>query len=217
MLLQVSPSKCQRMSSPRLLLRLEKGLCIAYKTKILVEATKMDGIGIRSRVQTIVAPHLANGRLESGESRKSTLIQGSITVHLLNYFENHCSIGYVLDKQDRVCYATNCGADMVKGVTSAVLCSHGDPPDPWQPRGDGASVRVIGSISFHLPLFLLLFKSLLQFLVKPKPTTSTKEDKVMAIKSVRLTVKSTFVCVKFPVSDSSIDRGLPVKYPEKLH
>lgn len=57
-----------------------------------------------------MAPHLANGRLESGEWRvekgggahgfdlllldeKSTLIQGSITVHLLNYFENHCSIG----------------------------------------------------------------------------------------------------------------------------
>nr|VDD25307.1 unnamed protein product [Brassica oleracea] len=33
----------------------------------------------------------------------------------------------------------------------------------------------------------------------------------MAMKSVRLTVKSTFVSVKFPVSDSSIDCGLPMK------
>ncbi|CAF1860120.1 unnamed protein product [Brassica napus] len=33
----------------------------------------------------------------------------------------------------------------------------------------------------------------------------------MAMKSVRLTVKSTFVSVKFPISDSSIDRGRPMK------
>ncbi|CAF2100746.1 unnamed protein product [Brassica napus] len=33
----------------------------------------------------------------------------------------------------------------------------------------------------------------------------------MAMKSVRLTMKSNFVSVKFPVSDSSIDCGLPMK------
>lgn len=70
------------------------------------------------------------------------------------------------------------------------------------------------SIFLCFSSYLSLF---VQFLVKPKPTTSTKEDKIMAMKSVRLTVKSTFVSVKFPVSDSSIDCGLPMKYPEKLH
>ncbi|KAG5403889.1 hypothetical protein IGI04_010008 [Brassica rapa subsp. trilocularis] len=36
---------------------------------------------------------------------------------------------------ERRCYAT----EKVKGVKSALLCSQGDPPDLWQPPGDGAS------------------------------------------------------------------------------
>ncbi|KAG2312111.1 hypothetical protein Bca52824_023668 [Brassica carinata] len=30
----------------------------------------------------------------------------------------------------------------VEGVKSALLCSQGDPPDLWQPPGDGVSLRV---------------------------------------------------------------------------
>ncbi|KAF3513845.1 hypothetical protein F2Q69_00001277 [Brassica cretica] len=39
---------------------------------------------------------------------------------------------------DRRCYAT----EKAKGIKSALLCSQGDPPDLWQPPGDGVSLRV---------------------------------------------------------------------------
>ncbi|KAG2297047.1 hypothetical protein Bca4012_001518 [Brassica carinata] len=39
---------------------------------------------------------------------------------------------------DRRCYAT----EKARGVKSALLCSQGDPPDLWQPPGDGVSLRV---------------------------------------------------------------------------
>ncbi|WZZ39323.1 hypothetical protein YC2023_035582 [Brassica napus] len=38
---------------------------------------------------------------------------------------------------DRRCYAT----EKARGVKSALLCSQGDPPDLWQPPGDGVSLR----------------------------------------------------------------------------
>ncbi|CAH8389408.1 unnamed protein product [Eruca vesicaria subsp. sativa] len=41
---------------------------------------------------------------------------------------------------ERRCYATNSGVEKV--IKSALLCSQGDPPDLWQPPGDGVSLRV---------------------------------------------------------------------------
>uniref|UniRef100_A0A1J3IE31 ATP-dependent Clp protease ATP-binding subunit ClpX n=1 Tax=Noccaea caerulescens TaxID=107243 RepID=A0A1J3IE31_NOCCA len=42
-------------------------------------------------------------------------------------------------------YATNCAEKLSGGAGSAILSSQGDPPDLWQPPGDGVSVRLNGS------------------------------------------------------------------------
>lgn len=40
---------------------------------------------------------------------------------------------------------TNCAEKLSGGAGSATLSSQGDPPDLWQPPGDGVSVRLNGS------------------------------------------------------------------------